>query len=203
HSLGLLEIGLSARELGAEPPFICDRLFHLLLRGRVRLQERLLASTLSARAHHVCLDSLDPGLGSDDLRFCLIDSCQCALDLCILKVALPAIVLDGGLCGLNGGLTLSHLSSIILGFQFCDEIALMYSLIVGHPDVPHDARHLGAEWGYVSADVGVVCDLLNASSLPCVPIPADRGHDRGRKQHDQCRHHELTPFWLGLRFFWN
>src|SRR6516164_8785136 len=193
HSLGLLEIGLSARKLSAEPLFVRDRLFHLLLGGRVRLQERLLASTLGTRAHHVRLDSLDAGLGGGNLCICLIDSCQCSLDLGILKVALAAIVLDGGFCGLDCGASLSHLSFVIVVFQLCDEIGLMYSLIVGYLDVPNDARHLGAKRSYISAHVSVVGHLIDLPAFPRVPVPTNRGHDRSCKQHDQCWNHESLP----------
>src|SRR5215469_7607838 len=203
HSLGLLQIGLTARELGGKPLFVRDRLFHLLLRGRVRLQKRFLASALGAGAHHVCLDSLDAGLGGGNLCFCLIDSGERAFDPSILKLALAAIVLDGGFCGLDCGARLSHLSSIIVVFKLSDKIALLYSLIIGHLDIPNDARHLGAEWSYISADVSVVRDLFNAPALPGVPVPTDRGHDRSRKQHDQSGHHESLPLRPGLRWFWN
>src|SRR5215472_10768649 len=158
------------------------------------MQERLLTSALGARAHYVCLGSLDAGLSSSDLSICLIDSCRCSLDLGILKVALAVIVLDGGFCGLNCGSSLSHLSFIIVVFELCDEIALVYSLIIGDLHIADDASNFRAERGQVATHVRVVGHLIDLPAFPRVPFPGDRGHNSASQEKYEERSHILLPF---------
>src|SRR5215469_6576571 len=187
RTLGLIEIRLSSRALGGALLVIGTRLFNRLLSARVRLKKGLLASPLGSCTHYLCLDRLNTGLGSGSLRFCLIDSGECPIDLGILKLALAAIVFDGGFCSFDRGASLLHLSFVIVIVKLNDQVSLVHRLVVGNGNFFNKASDLCAERGYVSADVCVVRDLFNPSALPSVPVPSNCEHNRRSKQHNQGR----------------
>src|ERR1700752_21802 len=122
----------------------------------MRLEERFLPIALFLRSNNGSLHRVFTGLGRYHFGVGLNNPGERSLYACVFQVALATVVLDGGFCRFHRRACLSDLSVVIVVVKLSDEITLMNSLIVGHLDIPNDARHLGAEWSYISTDVSVV-----------------------------------------------
>src|ERR1700722_18456358 len=173
HRLSLFEIGVPARELWRQALVIGHRGFHLLLRRRVSLIQPPLALAFRVGANQVRTYCLPTSFSRGDLRLCLIDTGERFGYTRVLQLALPTVVFDGSTGSLNGCAGLVNLCPVIVVLQFDNEVALVYSLKVGHMNRAHDAGHLGAQRCKVAADVSIISYLFDFAALPRIPVASD------------------------------
>src|ERR1700688_2931630 len=114
QGVSLSQIGVAAGILRREAFFIGNCFFDCLLGGGIALEERFLSRTLRTRTGYVRLHGLFSSLCGSDLSFGLVDSSKSPFNLCILKLALPAIVFNRGFCSLNAGQSLCHLCFVVV-----------------------------------------------------------------------------------------
>ena len=122
RSLGFRQIRFAARSLRRKTLLVRNGLFHVLLRGGVRCQQRFLPGTLGAGAHNVSVHRVDSRLGGDYLRLGLIDSCERLIDARILQIALFAIVLDGRFRGFHRGGGLGELGLVVIVLEIDEQV---------------------------------------------------------------------------------
>src|ERR1700681_1487062 len=120
------------------------------------LIQTLLALAFGTGPNELGLHRFLAGFSRGDLRFGLIDTGKGFGCTRVLQIALATIVYNGGAGSLHcrGGLV--NQRSVVVVLQFDNEVALVYSLIVGHMNRAHNASHLGAQWCKVAADVRII-----------------------------------------------
>src|ERR1700688_633107 len=137
------------------------------------LIQPLLALALGAGTNELGLHRFLAGFGRSDLCLGLIDASKGFGDPRVLQLALATVVYNGSTGSLNCCSGLVNLRPEIVVLQFDNEVALVYSLIVGYMNRAHDAGHLGAQRCQVAADVSVISYLFDLAALPRIPVASD------------------------------
>lgn len=193
RGLCLLQVGLTACELGRETFFIGDSRLNALLRRRLSCEKSFLPRTFSACPCYVRLSRADSRFGCGNLCFRKINPSRCFLDLRVLQLALSAIVLDGRIGRFNCCRRLSDLSPIVVVFEFNQEISGSNSLIVGYFYRANDSRNFRAQRREVASHVGIICSLFNPFTLPRIPVSRKSNHKRCGKKNDSDGCDEAKP----------
>src|SRR5271157_3486569 len=69
--------------------------------------------------------------------------------------------------------------------QLNQKLSFVYLLVIGDRYISDNAGNLGAEWGKVAANIGVIGDLVNLAALPGIPVSSNGNNDSDSEQHYQ------------------
>src|SRR5580704_9379465 len=142
------------------------------------LIQPLLALAFRVGANQVRTYCLPASFSCGDLRLCLIYTGKSFGYPHVLQLALATVVFDSSTGSLNCCAGLVSLCPVIVVLQFDNEVALVYSLKVGHMNRAHDAGHLGAQRCKVAADVSIISYLFDLAALPRIPVASDSNQNR-------------------------
>src|SRR5258706_4651436 len=157
------------------------------------LIQTLLALALGVGANQVRTYGLPTSFSCGDLCLGLIDTGKRFGYTRVLQLALAVVVFDGGAGSFYGCTGLVGLCPVVVVLQFHNEVALVYSLKVGHMNRAHDASHLGAQRRNIAADVCIISFLFDVPAFPPIPVASDGEENCQGECHNKERSHVLFP----------